>query len=223
MRPLSSMQKLIADHLIRFFLTTRLVLHRRFYEDRKINAVSKAVHRMHKRGLITRHELSSRFHFYRLGPNVRNYYQVPPRLLKMPGPQMENDLAILRYCCLGPRRLDRLRPDELTEVYPDFPESELRQGWYVDPKQGALGRFVLIPSYKAVKHLVGELRSLLNQYLETSSLRSLISEGRFLFVLMTYRPEQARTLKEALAKEDWSLRTGFPPLTIRAHALPQED
>lgn len=185
-------------------------------------AATKRVSRMCSRQLVRRYELEGGGVYYGLDKMAERFMRIPPRLLKPPGPQaFELHRAVLHYCCLGPRNIERLTADELHQAFPSLPQSELNLPFYLDPK-GFLGLFHLVNPTKHVPSVVKDCRRLIAQRIEVGApYCQMMEKGKFGIVLMTYSDRQRLAIaKQIGTPEEWVFGRAWKPVTVRVHTIP---
>lgn len=212
----------LLTHVSRFVITRPRAIRKRVWPELSRIAITKRISRTCHQDMLVRHQIGTQM-YYRLGKMAERYVPVSHRLLTSPGPQaFELHRAVLHYCCLGPRPIDRLTPGELREAFPKFPESELYEPYYLDPK-GYLGLLRLVHATKQPTRAIRDCEETVLRRIDLGEpFEQLMANGKFLVVLMTQSDAQTAAIKRKLGPpERWTFRRNWPPITIRVHTLPE--
>ena len=111
----------ILDHLRRYRMTTREVLHRLFFSDSELNAVTKVTSRLVDHGFLNRYELYSGRSYFVVGPESAKLFGLSPKKCKAIGTQaLPREYGILLYCCMASTPRERLLVSELQQKIPNF-------------------------------------------------------------------------------------------------------
>ncbi len=105
----------ILDHLRRYRLTTREVLHRLFFADCEPNAVTKVTSRLVDHGFLNRYELYTGRSYYVIGPESAKLLGISLKKCKPLGTQaLPREYGILLFCCMTPTPRERLLVSDST-------------------------------------------------------------------------------------------------------------
>jgi hypothetical protein len=78
----------ILEHLMTYRVTTREVLHRQFFADSELNAVSKVTTRLTENGYLARHEFLANSVYFTLGLRGAKLFGAPARCARNPEPRL---------------------------------------------------------------------------------------------------------------------------------------
>lgn len=210
----------------RYGVVDQACIRARVGPDKSRLAMTKFCSRLVERNLLLRMNTNGRV-FYRLAPEAKYLVQAPDRFYREPGPQTFEQLkAVLYYCCLGPRHLDRFTKEDCLDFCPDFPECEFGEAYYFDPgpkgeELGYLGLLKLVPLQKRPTEVASDTRTEIAKRSQLGEpFQRLLTSGRFLIVLMVHSNEQCRALRHVIAANDWTLIPGAPAVQVRVHVVP---
>ena len=126
----------------------------------------------------------------------------PQRSGTMSEPARIRAYALLHFCCLAKRPIQRLLSEEIQDSFPDLYRTGMPGTYYFDAS-GA-GRIGLC-RVDAAHHgrwdrIIATLRDDVTRHLHEVGFQRLIAAGRFDFTLLTILPSKAERIAEALAK-----------------------
>jgi hypothetical protein len=193
----------ILKHILRYHFTTREVLHRLFFADTEINAVTKVTSRLTQLEYLVRHEFQSKVYFV-IGETGRKRFGVSAKKTKPLGPQsLVAEYGTLAYCCLGakPDR-ERLTVREVHQLYPDLVHKKLDSSHYYLDHDAERPRLALIrvDHGGAPDHLARKCKEEILRRAQIPVFHQLITYQRFIIAIPTVTDEKAVAIREAVAR-----------------------
>jgi hypothetical protein len=197
-------------HVFRNNLTLRTVLHRLFYTDGTLSAVSRRTASLVARGFLNRHVLFGKRIYFTAGQRaVRRFRLARNAARAIPKQRLPLELGSLAFCCGGEIVRKRLTaaelrsefkwlPDWLVDsnvFYFDFDGDYRRLGWLRVEISGS-------PSYIVEKH-----QSDLYDLQQIRQFRQLIEEDELMIVTVTTSPERRIELVRELSGQRWYPKT----------------
>lgn len=199
----------IFQHLLRYRITTREVLHKLLFSDSEINAVTKVTSRLTKHGYLNRHELYAPRNYFVLGPKSAAFLGISQKKTNALGPlALAREYGALVYCCLAETPRQRLRVSEIRERDPQFVQGKLDSSHYYLDNDGETVRlgYIRVDHGGPPDHVVRKCKEDLEQRYAHEAFRELIDQGRFLIAVVTGREEKKQAIHEALRRHRWSIR-----------------
>jgi hypothetical protein len=110
--------------------------------------------------------------------------------------------AVLHFCCLGKRPIQRLLPEELKHSFPDLYRTGMPGAYYFDARgAGRIGLFrVDGPGHGRWDRIIAAVREDIHLHLRQPGFQRLIAAGRFDITLLTILPAKAERIAGALVK-----------------------
>ena len=128
----------IFAHILKYHMTTRAVLHRLFFADSNMNAVSKVTSRLLEHGYLNRHSLHQPRTYFTLGPKAASLFDLSRRKTLALGSQsLPHEFGMLNYCCLSKTPRERLRVSEVLQQYPTIIAKKVDSSSYYLDHDGA--------------------------------------------------------------------------------------
>ncbi len=227
----------IFEHILRYRLTTREVLHKLFFNDSEENAVTKVTSRLTEHGFLNRHDLYPPRTYFVLGPKAGRIMGVSPKKTRELGPQaLIREYAMLIYCCMVPdavpphpltpqtdtpapsditkQRRGRLTVAELSTGFPSLLQRKLDSSHYYVDRVGDTTRlnYLRVDYGGPPEHLVRKARQDIQARLPHPAFRQLMDSGRFLLTILTGRKEKQAAIEQSLKDHEW-------PVEIRVDVL----
>ncbi len=208
----------IFEHVMRYRMTTREVLHRRFCADSELNAVTKITSRLADHGFLNRYELYPNRSYFTLGSKSASFMGVSARKTRDLGPLAKAvEFGILSYCCLSEHFRERLTVSELAQRHPDLLLSGVDNSHYYLDRDGDVTRlaYLRVDLGGSVEHMLRKCRADLAARMAHPAFDQLIHNDRFMIALVTGREEKAVRLREATSNlANW-------PVRFRVEAVPE--
>lgn len=208
----------IFEHLSRYRMTTREVLHRLFWEDSEINAVSKVTSRLVHFGFLNRYELYPRRPYFRLGPPAARLLGINAKHCKPLGVQDRPiEFGILDFCCGGEDRRKRLKVRDVAKDNPDLLSKNLLSNrYYIDDDNDTkrLG-FVHVDCSGDAAHVARSCNEQLEKRYVHEAFRQLIDQDRFVIAIVMATEAQKESITDALNRRTWP-----HPVPFRLHVAP---
>jgi hypothetical protein len=217
----------IFEHVLRYRLTTRDVLHRLYFADAEPNAVTKVTSRLCKHALLSAHRFETfpSRSYYALGPEGARLLGVSSKRAKPLGVQaLPIEFATLMYCAADSGR-ERLTRRELEEHHPHYLVPGVDAGRYYLDREGETTRlaYIRVDCGGAVDHVVRKCRGDLEERQGHASFASLIERGQFLIAVVTGREEKATAIREAIRRHQWPIRFRVEVVPELLQLMPRVD
>lgn len=199
----------ILDHIARYRLTTREVLHRLFFSDSEVNAVTKVTSRLVENRFLNRFDLHSGKSYFVFAPNSARLLGISLKKTKALGPQaLVQNYGILQFCCLSEHPRERLLVQELAQRFTDLRGKHLRAGsFYIDSQSGETRlASIRVDHGGPSAHLVRKCRADLENIVSNKAIAALISEQRFMFAILTANEQKVRDIQETLKRQTWPVQ-----------------
>ena len=213
----------IFEHLSRHRMTTREILHKLFWEDSSINAVSKVTSRLVRFGFLNRYELYPPRPYFGAGPQAARLVGIFPDRCKPIGVQdLPIELGILDFCCAVKPVRDRLKVSELAQHDPRLLKKNLASNRYyidVDHVEGneekrRLG-YIFVDCGGEPTHVARKCDHLIEQRYKHEAFRERIDQDRFVITIVTACEEKRDAINDALDRRTWP-----HPVPFRFHVTP---
>lgn len=201
----------IFEHLARYRLTTREVLHRLFFEDSQINAVSKVVSRLVKSELLAPHPLDASRKYFTIGPAAASRLGLPRKWCKPLGSQaLPNELGTLLFCCGGAATRRRLKVGEIAKKQPGLLGKGVDSSHYYleenpETEQTLLG-YIRVDQGGPPDHIARKCAQDIEKRTKTPALRELIESDRFVIAVVTCSEAKLEAIRENFARRQWNVR-----------------
>ena len=188
----------------------RPILHRLFYHNGTLNAMSRRTASLVERGFLCRHVLYGKRVYFTAGQrSVRRFRLSRNAARAIPKQRLPLELAALGYCCTGEAIRKRLTPAELSREYPWFSrELSHSHAFYFD-RDDEYRRLAWIrvelsgsPAYIVEKH-----RTELYGLQQIRQFRRLVEDDELMVVTITTSPERRDALIGEVNKQRWYPKT----------------
>ena len=200
----------ILDHLARYRLTTREVLHKLYFDDSELNAVTKVTSRLTEHGFLNKYELAPGRSYFVMGPESARIMGVSPKKCKPIGPQaLPKEYATLYFCCMNEPQRERLRVSELNKKFPDLMARKIDNShYYLDRADDGTVRlaYLRIDQGGTRDHIARKCEKDIEDRQRIPSFRELIETDRFLITVVTAREAKADLVRETLKRRSWPIR-----------------
>ena len=196
----------ILEHLMTYRFTTREVLHRQFFADSELNAVSKVTTRLTKSEHLTRHEPLGNLVCFSLGKRGAKLFGAPARCAEKPGTQtLYTQLGILGYCFGEKPQRTRLRVATLLEKHPALLKKGVDPSQYVvdASKTPSLLSYVRIDGGGQNDHVLRKIDADIKCRLEIPLFASLMQSGRFQIACVTFTEEKQKELERRIPAQNF--------------------
>lgn len=199
----------IFQHLMRYRITTREVLHKLFFSDSDLNAVTKVTSRMTTHGYLCRYDLYTPRSYYVLGPEAARLLGISQNKTKDVGPQaLYTEYGTLAYCCLSETPRERMLVREVRERYPELLHRKIDSSHYYLDNDGQTTRLAFIRADHggSPDHVARKCRQDIDSRRPILPFQRLLIEDRFLIGIVTPTEEKAAAIREVLARQTWPCR-----------------
>jgi hypothetical protein len=206
----------ILDHVSRYRLSTREVLHRLYFNEAEMNAVTKVTSRLVDYGFLNRFELHSGKSYFVFGPEGAKLFGISPKKCRPLGPQsLICEYAILQFCCLSQDTRERLLVRELAAKLPNLTGKHLRAGYYYLDHNGERPRLsaMRVDHGADSAHIVRKARADLESLILNPAIRGLVETQRFMMAILTVTEQKVQDIQDSLLRHSW-------PIPFRVEAVP---
>ncbi|TWU56012.1 hypothetical protein Poly51_17440 [Rubripirellula tenax] len=206
----------ILDHVRVYGLTTRDVLHRLFFDDSQLNAVTKVTTRLIRNGLLERHKIDHESVYYSYGPAACDYFGYSRNRTGGFGSQaLPTRLAILEYCSAEPQIREKLTRGKIDKTQPKLLAKKVDAKNYfleVDPELGTkrLGLIVVCLG-GPVDHAARKCKAEIDKRLEVPAFQQLIENRLFFIVMLTPSQAKADTLAASIKRRQFPVSVRVEP------------
>lgn len=191
----------ILEHLMTYRVTTRDVLHRQFFSDSEVNAVSKVTTRLLENEYLARHEFLANSVYFTLGLRGAKLFGAPARCAQEPGTQtLYTQLGILGYCFGEKTQRTRLRVATLREKHPGLLKKGVEPAQYVVDASTtpSMLSFVRVDGGGSNDHVLRKIDADIQCRLEIPLFASLMETGRFQIACVTFTEEKQKELERKI-------------------------
>ncbi len=212
----------IFEHLLKYRMTTREVLHKLFFDDSDPNAVTKVTSRLVRHGYLNRHTLYEPRTYFTLGIQTVSLFGISPKKTRALGTQsLPQQLGILNYCCLSETPRERLRIADVQRQYPTIIAKKVDSSSYYIDYDGKTTRLALmrVDLGGPPAHVLRKCRSDIAVRQNHPPLRELIETHRFLIAIITAHEEKKTMIEHALRRHTWPIQFRVEVVADLAHLL----
>ena len=206
----------ILQHLGRYHITTREVLHRLFFSDSEENAVTKVTSRLTLHGFLNRYELYFPRTYFTLGPQATLLLGATPKKCHELGPQaLIREFGTLAYCCLSQESRTRLTVSEIRERHPQLLQHGFDSSHYYLDNDGETTRLahIRVDYGGGLEHIVRKCHDEIETRYESAVFKQIIDNDRFLVAIVTAHQDKVNAIHEAVKRQKW-------PCRFRIEAVP---
>lgn len=194
----------ILDFVSRYRLATREVLHRKFFDDSELNAVTKVTSRLSDSGFLARHPFVNTSSYFTLGFAGCRLFGIPSRCAKELGSQaLIIQYGILDYCTATGSTRERITVSEIQSQHESLLARDLDPANYVNDATGEISKlqFVRVDGGGPADHVIRKLK--LDMALrETNPIcQGLNQLSRFEIACVTYSQSKLEQIQKRLDKE----------------------
>lgn len=205
----------ILDHVARYHLTTRDVLHLLYFDDSELNAVTKVTSRLCEFGFLCSHRLYANKNYFVLGPAGARLLGISPKKSKPIGVQaLPEKYAILQYCCLSPHDREKLQVRELAAYLGTLQGKGLKAANYYVDQDGTTARLaqMRVDLGGTAAHVVRKCRDDLERLVMLPAIDSLVRKNEFMLAILTTSAQKEKDIQDALLRHSW-------PIVFRVEAV----
>lgn len=198
----------IFEHVRRYRLTTREVLHRLFFPEVKPNAVTKVTSRLCEAGFLKRFDLYESRDYFVLGPEAARLLGVSAKRTEELGVQALPIAYATLLFCTGAGDRERLTREELRTHHPSILVPGVDASHYYLDRDGGKTRLTAlrVDCGGPPDHVARKCREDLDRRLEHPAFRDLVANDQFMIAILTGREEKAGAIHEALKRREWPNR-----------------
>ena len=189
----------ILEHLRRYRLSTKEVLHGLFFDDSEPAAVLKVMRRLTKAGYVSTHEPKGLPQYFRVGPETIRMMGLSKKSCLPHGVQaLPIHLGVLLLCCTGERRPVRLTNSEISRNNPEILQGKKKRVIYLkyeNPKTQKVELCVArVDLGGAPHHVARQCDKDIERLLKNDAIQSLMLKGQFAIELVTVSREKAEQI-----------------------------
>ncbi|MCA9191075.1 MAG: hypothetical protein KDB03_04920 [Planctomycetales bacterium] len=194
----------ILEFVSRYRMVTREILHRIFFDDSELNAVTKVTSRLTEAAFLSRHPFVNTASYFTLGIAGCKLFGLPARCAKELGAQaLVTQFGIVDYCTAPGATRARLTVGELHAHHNSLLQKNLDPANYVNDATGEVSKlqFVRVDGGGPADHVVRKIK--LDMALrETNTIcKELNQLSRFEIACVTYSESKLDQIKKRLDKE----------------------
>ncbi|MEZ6033138.1 MAG: hypothetical protein R3C17_08610 [Planctomycetaceae bacterium] len=204
--PLQDRDFEILEHLMTYRVTTREVLHRQFFADADLNAVSKVTTRLIKSEHLVKHEFLANSVYFTFGRRAAKIFRVSARCTQPLGTQsLYTQFGILGYCFGEKPQRTRLRVATIQEKHPELLHKDVQASQYVVDASTtpSLLSFVRVDGGGTTEHVLRKIEADIKCRLEIPLCASLIQAGRFQIACVTLTEEKQKDLERKIPAQNF--------------------
>ncbi len=195
----------ILDFIARYRMATREILHRRFFDDSELNAVTKVTTKLVDANYLLSYPLYGNAKYFVLGTIGAKARGIPPRVAKPIGPQsLLIQYGLLEYCQEQNSHRERLTVSDMQKLYAAIVQRGIDSANYVTDATGELTKlqFVRVDGGGPADHVIRKIRLDMATRNTNAMCSALNANSRFEIVCVTYSKSIAEQIEGRLAKED---------------------
>lgn len=199
----------IIQHLLRYRLTTREVLHRLFFSDSELNAVTKVTSRLDQHGFINKHELYPSRSYFTLGKEGARLVGLSPRKCKPLGGQaLPTEFGTLMFCCGAAEQRERLLVSDILARNPDLVHRHIDSSHYYLDHDGQSVRlgYIRVDLGGPPDHVARKCEKDIGRRYQIPAFRDLIDGDRFMISVITASEEKKGFIRQSLMPRGWRTR-----------------
>ena len=198
----------ILDHISRYHMTTREVLHELFFNESELNAVTKVTSRLVEYQFLNGYDFHSGKKYFVFGPAGAKLFGISPKKCAQLGPQaLVEKYGILQFCCATDVPREKLLVHELTEHLQTLKGKHLGAGTFYLDQQGPQLRLaqMRVDHGGPAAHVVRKCRSDLETRLALPQIAELVAHKQFMLAIITSSEQKVRDIQEALQRHTWPI------------------
>ena len=206
----------ILEHIVRYRMSTPEILHKLFFSDSELNAVTKVTSRLVKNGFLNRYDLHSGKSYFSVGPNSARMYGFAAKKCREIGEQaIISEYGMLQYCCLSPIPRERLLVSELLDEIGNIAGKKLRPAtFYIDIQDGVSRLACMRVDHGGPPpHVVRKCRTDLESLVANAAIADYVRRQRFVMAVITCNEQKVRFIQDSIARQTW-------PIQFRVEAVP---
>ena len=196
----------ILEHIRRFRMTTPEVLHRLFFSENKLDAVTSTIRRLRKADYLASADLEPpRRCYYHLTSRAVRLMGLPASLGRSLGEQaLPTRYAILLFCCTHDKERHLLRVDEFQQEFPDCQSKNIpKEPYYFDDDDGATRlAFIMVDLGADAGRIVRKCRKAIGERRKVTGFRSLIQDDAFQLTVLTGRQTKKQAIEAAKKRSE---------------------
>jgi hypothetical protein len=224
MSELNDRDRRILEHVIRYRLTIQEFLHRLFFADAQLNAVTKVTSRLTDAGWLARHELPRGRSYFVPGGRAVEAFSLPPGCTR---PFSETTLptayGVLAYC-VGSGNVRLTARDFETHLKALAVKGLIKDPHVIDKAcQPHRLSLLIVDRDNTPERLLTKVARAVSKRHDEAAYERLIEEGRFSVTIVTATAEkQAATARLAERREDRSVPVSVAVAPELAHVWPEQ-
>ena len=194
----------ILEHIFLYRLTTREILHRQFFFDSALNAVTKVTSRLADDGFLKRDTLADKHAYFRLGPaGVRIMGGTRKCNEELKLQTLFEQLGILYFCLSTNARRRRLSVAEIMKDLKALLQKKTESNRYVLDASDGSNRltFVRVDGGGTSDYVVRKIRADIEKRISNPLCSALMNRNEFGVACVTYTDAKKLAIERRLAEE----------------------
>ena len=202
---LTPRDRAIMDQVVRYGLTTNDVVHKTLLRGRDPSAAAKVTARLASRGYLERLPFLPPRVYFAPGIRLAREYGLPAKRSYALGPQaLPLRYAVLAYAHLGRRRLTRLTPAEVGQLYPDFPAAWKTLVLCRDANHDDRPtEIVRVDLGGAAHHVARKCQRDIGSRMRSAAFRRRLAAREFQLTVLTTAKAKARAIAQSIDDRAW--------------------
>lgn len=196
----------ILQHIFTYRATTREIMHRLFFADSDLNAVTKVTSRLIEGQFLQKFPLPGNSAYFRLGPAGSRTIGGTRKCVEPLGVQtLYTNLAILGFCFDQHTNRRRMTVSEIQKDLPQLIQKNTEPSQYVlDAADGQFRlTFVRVDGGGTSDHVVRKIRDDIQRRLPNAMIASLIHMRQFSISCVTYCETKKEDILRRLQREEF--------------------
>lgn len=194
----------ILEHVGTYRLTTREAVHKLWFDDSHINAVTKVLTKLTASGHLSRHDLygpgESRAYFT-FGSRATRHYDISKKRCEPLGPQaLVSNFGMLGFCLFGKEQRRRLPVREMHERGANLLAKKLDSSRYFLQIESRQIGLMVVDHGGSISHLVRKCELEVKRRLRIDAFKQLMEGSRFLLGIAAPTESKADGIKSALLR-----------------------
>lgn len=207
----------IFEHIARYRLTTNEFMHKLFFTDSELNAVTKVASRLTRRRFLNRYDLYGSNKYFVLGPQAVGYVSVSrKRTSELGGQALPHEFAMLAFCLRTDITRKRLTVSELSKHRSQLVQGGVDNSHYFleQTEDGTRLGHLVVDLGGTASYVAKKCEEQLQLRLHLDSLNQIIQSGQFLLGIATGSERKKEDIIRALASSKW-------PVEFRIEVIPE--
>ena len=198
----------ILEHLQRYRVSIKEVLHGLFFEDSEPAAVLKVMRRLTEAGYVATHSPKGLAQYFRVGPETIRMKGLNKKSGDPLGVDaLPRELGVLLLCCTGKRRPKRLLVSEIAKKNPEILLGKQKRVTYLLFENAETGKTELcvarVDLGGAPHHVARKCEEDIKRLSQNEAIFTLMGKGQFCVELITASREKAEQIAASIRQRDF--------------------